>query len=70
MEEAGAPLTPEQESQVRQFYVEDSKQHLQLQRDGADPAKVAELERATLAKVVKLLSPEQRKALLDSRTKQ
>jgi hypothetical protein len=53
--------------------VEDAQQHAQLRREGqgtADPAKVTELEKATLAKVVKLLTPEQRKALLDSRTKQ
>jgi len=73
MEEAGAPLTSAQEPQIRALYVEDSKQRLQLQRAGqgtADPAKVSELEKATLANVVKLLTPEQRKALLDSRTKQ
>ncbi len=73
MEEAGAPLTSAQEPQIRALYVEDSKQRLQLQRAGqgtADPAKLSELEKATLASVVKLLTPEQRKALLDSRTKQ
>jgi hypothetical protein len=73
MEEAGAPLTSTQEPQIRALYVEDSKQRLQLQRAGqgaADPAKIAELEKATLANVVKLLTPEQRKALLNSRTKQ
>jgi hypothetical protein len=73
MEEAGAPLTSTQEPQIRALYVEDSKQRLQLQRAGqgaANPAKIAELEKATLANVVKLLTPEQRKALLNSRTKQ
>jgi hypothetical protein len=72
MDEAGAPLTAAQEPQIRQFYVEDTQQRAQLQREGqgtADPAKVADLERATLAKVAKLLTPEQRKALLDSRSK-
>jgi len=73
MEEAGAPLTATQEPQIRTLYAEDAQQHAQLRREGqgtADPAKVAELEKATLAKVVKILTPEQRKALLDSRTKQ
>jgi len=73
MEEAGAPLTSAQEPQIRALYVEDSKQRLQLQRAGqgtADPAKIAELEKATLTNVIKLLTPEQRKALLDARTKQ
>jgi hypothetical protein len=72
MEEAGAPLTPTQEPEIRALYVEDSQQRLQLQRQGqgtADPAKLAELEKATLGKVIRLLTPEQRKALLDSRTK-
>jgi hypothetical protein len=69
MEEAGAPLTAAQEPQILTLYTEDAQQHRQLQREGqgtADPAKVAELEKTTLAKVVRLLTPEQRKALLDS----
>jgi hypothetical protein len=73
MEEAGAPLTAEQEPQIRALYTEDSQLRGQLQREGQgrpDPAKLAELEKATLAKVVRVLSPEQRKALLDSRAKQ
>jgi len=72
MEEAGAPLTAAQEPQIRALYVEDSQQRQQVQRQAqgtADPAKLAEIEKATLAKVVRLLTPEQRKALLDSRAK-
>jgi hypothetical protein len=72
MEEAGAPLTAEQEPQIQGFYTEDAQQRQQLQRESQgrpDPAKVAELEKATMAKVVKVLTPAQRKALLDSRTK-
>jgi hypothetical protein len=73
MEEAGAPLSTTQEPQIRTLYVEDGQQRTQLVREGQgtpDPAKVAELEKATMSKVVKLLTAEQRKALLDSRTKQ
>jgi hypothetical protein len=73
MEEAGAPLTGEQEPQIRALYAEDSQQRAQLQREAQgrpDPAKVAEIEKATLAKVARILTPEQRKALLDSRSKQ
>jgi len=74
MEEAGAALTTTQEPQIQALYVEDQQQRRQLQRDGqgtADPAKIAELEKTTMGKVVRLLTPEQRKALLDSsRTKQ
>jgi hypothetical protein len=73
MDEAGAPLTEAQEPQIRNLYVEDTQQRQQLRRDGQgtpDPAKIAELEKTTMSKVVRLLTPEQRKALLDSsRTK-
>jgi len=74
MEEAGAPLTTTQEPQIQALYVEDQQLRRQFQRDGqgtADPAKIAELEKTTMGKVIRLLTPEQRKALLDSsRTKQ
>ena len=73
MEEAGAPLTAEQEPQIQGLYSEDAKQRAQLFREAQgrpDPAKVADLEKATMAKVARLLTPAQRKALLDSRTKQ
>ena len=55
MQEAGAPLTPEQEPQVQALYT--------------DGAKLAEAELATMGKVAKLLTAAQRKALLDSRSK-
>jgi hypothetical protein len=73
MEEAGAPLTADQETQIKGFYTEDAQQRVQLQREAQgrpDPAKVAEIDRATMGKVVKVLTAAQRKALLDSRTKQ
>ena len=73
MEEAGAPLTAEQEPQIQGFYTEDAQQRVQLQREARgrpDPAKFADLERATMAKVAKVLTAAQRKALLDSRAKQ
>ena len=73
MEEAGAPLTAEQEPQIQAFYTEDTQQRLQLLREAQgrpDPAKLVDLEKTTMAKVAKLLTPAQRKALLDSRTKQ
>ena len=70
MEEAGAPLTAEQDPQIQGFYNEDAQQRVQLLRESQghpDPAKLADLQKATMAKVVKLLTPAQRKALLDSR---
>jgi len=72
MEEAGAPLNAEQEPQIRAFYAEDAQQRQQLAREAQgrpDPAKIADLEKTTLGKVAKVLTPEQRKALLDSRAK-
>jgi hypothetical protein len=73
MEEAGAPLTAEQEPQIQSFYNDDAQQRAQLLRESQghpDPAKLADLQKATMAKVVKVLTPAQRKALLDSRSKQ
>ena len=72
MEEAGAALTAEQEPQIRALYTEDAQQRLQLLRESQgrpDPAKLADLERTTMGKVARLLTPAQRKALLDSRTR-
>jgi hypothetical protein len=73
MEEAGAPLSAEQQPQIEAFYNEDAQQRAALLRDSQghpDPAKLADLQKATMAKVVKVLTAAQRKALLDSRTKQ
>ena len=72
MEEAGAPLTAEQEPQIQALYTEDAQQRVQFFRESQgrpDPARVADLERTTMGKVARLLTPAQRKALLDSRTK-
>ena len=72
MEEAGAPVTAEQEPQIQALYTEDAQQRVQLFRESQgrpDAAKVADLERTTMGKVARLLTPAQRKALLDSRTK-
>ena len=72
MEEAGAPLTAEQEPQIQAFYNEDAQQRARLQREAQgrpDPAKLADVEKATMTKVAKVLTPAQRKALLDSRAK-
>lgn len=72
MEEAGVALTSEQEQQIQAVYADDARQRAQLQRESqgrADPAKLDELEKGTMAKVARLLNPAQRKALLDSRAK-
>lgn len=73
MEEAGAALTAEQEPQIQALYSDDAQQRAQLLRESQghpDPARLADLQKATMAKVARLLTPAQRKALLDSRTKQ
>jgi len=72
MEEAGAALTPEQEPQIQALYNEDAQQRSQLLRDAQghpDPTKLGDLQKATMAKVVRVLTPAQRKALLESRTR-
>jgi hypothetical protein len=72
MEEAGAPLTAEQEPQIQGFYSEDAQQRAQLLRESQgkpDPTKLADIDRTTMSKVVKVLTAAQRKALLDSRAK-
>ena len=72
MEEAGAPFASDQETQIQALYSEEARQRFQLLRESQgrpDPAKLDELEKATMAKVAKLLTPAQRKTLLDSRAK-
>jgi len=72
MEEAGAPLTAEQEPQIQGFYTEAAQQSAQLRRESQgrpDQAKLDEIDKGVMAKVVKVLTPAQRKALLDSRAK-
>jgi hypothetical protein len=72
MEEAGAPLTAEQEPQIQGFYNEDAQQRTLLMRESQgkpDPAKLADIDKATMGKVVRVLTAAQRKALLDSRPK-
>ena len=72
MEEAGAPLTAEQEPQIQGFYTDDAQLRAQLRRESQgnpDPAKLADIDKVTMGKVVKVLTAAQRKALLDSRAK-
>lgn len=73
MEEAGAPLSAEQEPQIQGFYAEDAQQRAQLMKDTQghpDPAKLGEIDRGTMGKVVKVLTDAQKKALIASRAKQ
>src|SRR5262249_12866566 len=68
MDDANVPFTAEQASQIQPLFEEKEKQKLQLTKEAAgqpvEKAKLDQLDRDTLAKVLKLLSPAQRTALL------
>jgi hypothetical protein len=70
LENAQTPFTPEQETQVQAVYADFNRQMIQLTRDSKavpDRAALDKLENAALARVVRLLTPEQRRALWASR---
>ena len=70
MENAGTPFTPEQEKQVTAIYVDFNRIVDQLARDGKGTPNRAELDKAeneALGKVVRLMTPAQRRALAASR---
>jgi hypothetical protein len=72
MEEAGTPLTSEQLPPLQALYSELNQSRTQALREAQgkpDPAKLNELEIATMSKVLKLLNDNQRKALLQSMAK-
>ena len=67
MEDSGAPFTAEQLPQVQALFDEQKKTREGLARESQgtpDPAKLKQLELDTLTKVVRLLVPAQRTALL------
>jgi hypothetical protein len=70
LESADAPFTPEQENHVQAVYDDFNRQVRELSRDGKgvpDRAELTKLETAALGKVIRLLTPAQRKALAASR---
>jgi hypothetical protein len=70
LENAQAPLAPDQEKQVQTIYTDFNRQVNQLPKDAkgtTDRAELDKLENQTLGKVVRLLTPAQRKALAASR---
>jgi hypothetical protein len=73
IEEAGAPaLNPDQVTQIQALYTEQNQARIQMLREAQgqpDPAKIRDLELQTMTKVTRLLTAEQRKALLDSMAK-
>ncbi len=67
MEDAGTPFAAEQVPQVQALFEDQKKARAELakQSEGTpDPAKLKQLDRDTLTKVVGLLQPSQRTALL------
>jgi len=67
MEDAGAPFTAEQTPKVQALFDEQKVARADLAKESQgtpDPAKLKQLERETLTKVVGLLVPAQRTALL------
>ena len=70
LEEAQTPMTLDQERQVLAVYTEFQQQVTQLQADSKgvpNRAELDKLENSALGKVVRLLTPVQRKALATSR---
>jgi hypothetical protein len=68
MDDANVSFTPEQVAQIQPLFDEQEKARIQLIKDNQgqppDKAKQDQLQRETLAKVLKLLTPAQRSALL------
>jgi hypothetical protein len=68
MDDASVPFTAEQVTQIQPLFEEKEKMSLQLTKEAGgqpvDKAKLDQLDRDTLAKVLRLLSPPQRTALL------
>jgi hypothetical protein len=68
LEDAGAPFSPEQIAQIQPLFDQENQSRLQLLKDSQgqqpDKSKLEQLQRDTLAKVLRLLSPAQRAALL------
>jgi len=68
LQDAGAPFTAEQIVQIQPLFDEQNRARLQLVKDSQgqppDKTKIDQLQRDTLGKVLKLLNPAQRAALL------
>ncbi len=68
LQDAGAPFTAEQIVQIQPLFDEQNRARLQLLKDSQgqppDKTKIDQLQRDTLGKVLKLLNPAQRAALL------
>jgi hypothetical protein len=73
LQQAGAPLTAEQETQIQGFYSDEAQQRQQLMRESMgqpDKAKLDSLTNGTMLKIVKVLNADQKKLFLESLKKQ
>jgi hypothetical protein len=66
LENAGIPFSAEQIAQIQPLFDEQNQTTLQLMKESpsADKGKIDQLQRDTLSKVIKLLTPTQRSALV------
>jgi hypothetical protein len=73
LEDAGAPFSPEQIAQIQPLFDEQNQSRAQVIRESAgqpvDKTKLDQLQRDTLAKVLKLLTTAQRAAILAGTSK-
>ncbi len=72
MQDAGTPLTPDQETQIHAFYDEQDQKRRQLMQDSQgqpDPAKLAAINAEIGPKLLKVLNADQKKVLIDSMKK-
>lgn len=69
MQEAGQPLTADQEAKAKALYDQQGVQRRQLTQESQgrpEPAKLQQLDREMMPKLLQLLSAEQKKALAES----
>jgi len=73
MQEAGIPLSADQETQIQSFYADEAQQRRQLMRESQgqpDKTKLDALTNGTMLKITKVLTAQQKKVLLESLKKQ
>jgi len=64
LENAGVPFSAEQIGQIQPLFDEQNQAKLQLLKESPDKVKIDQLQRETLSKVIQLLTPMQRSALV------
>src|SRR5215831_10313428 len=64
LENAGVPFSAEQIGQIQPLFDEQNQAKLQLLKESPDKVKIDQLQREMLSKVIQLLTPTQRSALV------